>query len=115
MKNPLSRERTKRVTPASGLESVPAGAQMIPMTVKAGYEPNPVHIYHPTPYSAITVLRDKKQPHDLLGCGWYVDTYRERGEVKGLIYKTVSSEEDRQHVVAELKKLDKDANARFGL
>lgn len=87
---------------------------MIPMDVKRKYEANPIHLYHPSPYNAITVLRDRKQAHDLLVCGWYLDTYREGGQVKGLVYRTVASEDDRQHVTAELKKLDKDANIRFG-
>ena len=80
---------------------------MIPMEVKKQYETNPVHIYHPTPYNAVTVLKNKKQPHELMVCGWYLDTLRERGVVKGLVYRQVTSEEDKQHVIAELKKLDK--------
>ncbi len=102
-----------RRTPSSGLESVPAGAQMLSMESKKAYEPNPVHLYHPNPYNAITVLRGKKDPHDWLVCGWYLDTFREQGGVKGLIYRCVASEEDKQFVLAELKKMDKDANIRF--
>jgi hypothetical protein len=115
MKNPLSRGEPRKPTQVSGLESIPSGAQMIPMDVKKQYEPNPVHIYHPTPYNAITVLRSKKQAHDWLVCGWYLDTFREHGAVRGLIYKAVASDEDKQHVVTELKKLDKDASIKFSL
>lgn len=86
---------------------------MIPMDVKKQYETNPVHIYHPTPYNAITVLRNRKQAHDWLVCGWYLDTFREHGAVKGLVYRTVTSEEDREHVMTELKKLDKEASIKF--
>lgn len=115
MKNPFSGGGARKQTQVSGLESVPAGAQMIPMEVKRQYETNPVHIYHPTPYNAITVLRNRKQNHDWLVCGWYLDTFRERGAVKGLVYKAVASEEDKEHVLTELKKLDKEANVKFSL
>ncbi|HUK75501.1 MAG TPA: hypothetical protein VLU99_06880 [Nitrososphaerales archaeon] len=115
MKNPLSGEGARKSTQVSGLESVPAGAQMIPMEVKKQYETNPVHIYHPTPYNAITVLRKRKQEHDWLVCGWYLDTFRERGTVKGLVYRAVTAEEDKEHVTTELKKLDKDAIIKFSL
>jgi hypothetical protein len=115
MKNPFSGGSAKKPGQASGLESIPAGAQMIPMEVKRQYETNPVHIYHPTPYNAITILRNRKEGHDFLVCGWYMDTFRERGVVKGLVYRAVATDEDKEHVLAEMKKLDKDANLKFGL
>lgn len=116
MKNPLSRGGTAKPRQLSGLESVPPGAQMIPMEVKRQYEPNPVHIYHPTPYNSITVLRNRKQTHEWLVCGWYLDTYREHGAVKGLVYRAVSSDEDKEYVMTELKKLDKEAAVvKFGV
>ena len=115
MKNPFSGAGAKKQGHVSGLESIPEGAQMIPMETKKQYEANPIHIYHPTPYNAITVLRNRKQANDLLVCGWYLDTYRENGVVKGLVYRAVASDEDREHVMAELKKLDKDASVRFAL
>jgi hypothetical protein len=114
MKNPFSAGEAKP-RQASGLDSIPAGAQLIPMDVKKQYEPNPVHLYHPTPYNVITVLRNRKQAHDWLVCGWYLDTYREHGVVKGLVYRAVASGEDREHVMAELKKLDKEASVKFAL
>jgi len=114
MKNPFS-GGARKPTQLSGLESVPAGAQLITMDVKKQYEMNPIHIYHPTAYNVITILRNKKQTHDLLVCGWYLDTLRERGVVKGLVYKAVSSDEDKEHVMTELKKLDKEANVKFGV
>jgi hypothetical protein len=114
MKNPFS-GGARKPTQLSGLESVPAGAQLITMDVKKQYEMNPVHIYHPTPYNAITVLRNKKRANDWLVCGWYLDTLREHGVVKGLVYRAVSSDEDREHVIIELKKLDKEANIKFGV
>ena len=111
MKNPFARQQRPR--PVLGLESVPPGAQMIPMDTKRLFETNPVHLFHPTPYNAITVLRTKKDPHDYLVCGWYLDTFREHGTVKGLVYRAVASDEDKEHVLAELKKLDADAVVRF--
>jgi hypothetical protein len=116
MKNPFSRGETPTGhRDTSGLESIPEGAQVIPMEVKKLYEPNPVHIYHPTPYNAITALRNKKEAHDWLVCGWYLDTYREHGVVKGLVYRVVATTEDREHVLTEVKKLDKDASVKFSL
>jgi hypothetical protein len=115
MKNPFSRGEARKRTQVSGLEAVPTGAQMVPMDLKRQYEANPVHIYHPTPYNAITVLRNRKQPHDYLVCGWYLDTFREHGVVKGLVYRTVAAEKDREHVMTELKKLDKDASIKFSV
>ena len=88
---------------------------MIPMEVKRQYERNPTHIYHPTPYNAITVLKGKKEPHEWLVCGWYLDTFRDNGVVKGLIYRMVDKGEDKEHVLAELKKVDKEANAKFAV
>ena len=35
--------------------------------------------------------------------------------VKGLVYRAVASEEDRDHVMTELKKLDKEASVKFAL
>jgi hypothetical protein len=113
MKNPFAGGSARKTTQDSGLESIPTGAQMIPMDVKTQYEPNPVHIYHPTPYNAITVLRNRKQTHDWLVCGWYLDTYRQHGVVKGLVYRAVASDEDKEHVMTELKKLDKEAIIKF--
>ncbi len=115
MKNPFSGGEKKKKKQVSGLESIPEGAQMIPMDLKKQYETNPVHIYHPTPYNAITVLRNRKQTHDWLVCGWYLDTFRDSGVVKGLVYRAVASDEDKQHVTTELKKLDKDASIKFAL
>jgi hypothetical protein len=115
MKNPFSRGGPRKPTQVSGLDSVPTGAQMIPMEVKKLFEPNPVHIYHPTPYNAITVLRSKKQTHEWLVCGWYLDTYREHGVVKGLIYRAVASDATNAHVFTDLKKLSKKACLKFPL
>ncbi|MDA4116682.1 MAG: hypothetical protein OK442_09055 [Thaumarchaeota archaeon] len=113
MKNPFSSGGARKATQVSGLQSVPDGAQMIPMEVKKQYEEKPIHLYHPTPYNVITVLRKRKQEHDLLVCGWYLDTLREHGVVKGLVYRAVTAEEDKEHVTTELKKLDKDASIQF--
>ena len=114
LKNPF-RPSARKPTQVSGLETIPQGAQMVPLEVKAQYELNPIHIFHPNPYNAITVLRNKKQTHELLVCGWYIDTFREKGVVKGLLYRLVSSDEDKEHVTAELKKLDKEANVKFAV
>ena len=113
MKNPFGGGGDRKRTQPSGVESVPPGAQVIPMDTKRQYETNPVHIYHPTPYNAITVLRNRKQAHQYLVCGWYLDTFREHGVVKGLVYRAVASDEDKEHVVTELKKLDKEAVIKF--
>ena len=85
------------------------------MEVKRQYERNPIHIYNPTPYNAITILKGKKEPHGWFVCGWYLDTFRDQGVVKGLIYRMVDKDEDKEHVLAELKKVDKEANAKFAL
>lgn len=114
LKNPFSRETPKK-TGHVGLEAVPAGGQVIPMDVKRGYETNPIHFFHPTPYNAITILRNKKNAHDYLVCGWYLDTFREHGVVKGLVYRAVATDEDKEHVIAEMKKMDKEAIIKFGL
>jgi hypothetical protein len=95
--------------------SIPTGAHMIPVEIKKEYDIVPFHVYHPNPHDAITILRNKKNQHEWLVCGWYVDTFREGGEVKGLIYRQVTSEPDKEFVLAELKKHDKEGSARFGL
>lgn len=105
----------KRSFRSGGIESVPPGAQLVPTGVKEQYEIVPFHVYHPNPHNAITILRNKKSPHEWLVCGWYIDTFREGGEVKGLLYKQVTEESDKEAVLAELKKHDKEASPRFGL
>jgi hypothetical protein len=103
----------KSFSVSGGLDSIPAGAQLVPTALKEQYEIIPFHVYHPTPHDAVTVLRNKKSPHEWLVCGWYIDTYREGGKVKGLLYRKVAAEEDRAVVLADLKKQDKEASARF--
>jgi hypothetical protein len=88
---------------------------MIPVEVKRDFENIPFHVYHPNPYDAITILHSKKNQHDWLVCGWYVDTYREQGTVKGLIYRQVASEADKGVVLTEVKKFDKEASVKFSL
>jgi hypothetical protein len=104
----------KRFIPG-GVSSIPNGAQMIPVEIKQEYDLVPFHVYHPNPHDAITILRNKKNQHDWLVCGWYVDTLREDGVVKGLVYRQVTSEPDKEFIIAELKKHDKEGSARFGL
>lgn len=96
-----------------GIESIPAGAQMVPLEVKQEYDTVPFHLYHPSPHEAVTILRNKKNQHDWLVCGWYIDTYRQGGVVKGLLYRPVVAEPDKEAVLAELKKHDKEGIAKF--
>jgi len=105
----------KRRFASGGMESIPSGAHMIPVEIKKEYDALPFHVYHPSPHDAITILRNTENQHDWLVCGWYVGTFRKGGEVKGLIYRQVTSEPDKEFVLAELKKHDKDGLARFGL
>ena len=100
---------------SGGLDSIPAGAHMIPTEEKGRYESIPFHVYHPTSNDAVTILRSRTNPHDWLVCGWYIDTFRQSGHVKGLLYRQVSSDADKEAVLAELKKHDKEALARFAL
>jgi hypothetical protein len=97
-----------------GMESIPAGAWLVPIELKEQYDTVPFHVYHPNPHNAVTILRNKKNQHEWLVCGWYVDTYRKDGVVKGLIYTQVSSEPDKETILQELKKHDKEASAKFG-
>lgn len=100
---------------AGGMESVPEGAQMVPKEIKERYETIPFHVFHPNPHDAITILRSRKNAHDWLVCGWYLDTLREGGKVKGLVYRQVTSDADREAVLLELKRHDKEAVPRFNL
>ena len=105
-----------RGLPAAGLSSVPAGAQLLSVSAKSEYEGNPFHVYHPTPHDAITLLRSRKNPHDWLVCGWYINTLRgDRGGVTGLVYRQVVDEADKEVVLQELKKHDKEGSAKFSL
>jgi hypothetical protein len=106
---------TSKKFASGGLDAIPPGDHMVPVEVKKEYDMIPFHIYHPNPHNAVTILRNKKDQHDWLVCGWYVDTYREDGVVKGLVYKPVTEEPDKAVVLAELKKHDKEASARFVL
>ncbi len=94
---------------------IPLGAHVVPTSVKQEYDIVPFHVYHPNPYDAITMLRHKKRAHEWLVAGWYIDTYRERGTVKGLMYRKVQTDQDKEAVINELKKQDKEAIAKFSL
>lgn len=97
-----------------GLETIPPGAWLVPTELKQEYDLIPFHVYHPNPHNAVTILRNKKNQHEWLVCGWYVDTFRVAGKVKGLIYRQVVSEPDKEAILLELKKHDKEASAKFG-
>lgn len=107
-----SRPPNKRFV-AGGLSTIPEGAQLITVQVKEEYDAIPFHAYHPTQHDAITILRNKKNPHEWLVCGWYVDTLREGGPVKGLVYRKIVEQADRDAVLVDLKKHDKEASAKF--
>lgn len=96
------------------MTSIPKGAHLLPAALKAEYETIPFHIYHPTPHDAITTLR-KRDSHEWLVCGWYIDTLREGSQVKGLLYRQVVTEPDKEVVMLELKKHDKEATAKFSI
>ncbi|MDA4121741.1 MAG: hypothetical protein OK456_01020 [Thaumarchaeota archaeon] len=100
---------------SGGLERMPAGSQLLSVEAKKDYDLVPFIVYHPNPHDAVTILRNKKNQHDWLVCGWYVDTLRENGVVKGLIYRQVTSEADKEFVMAEVKKHDKEGSARFSV
>jgi hypothetical protein len=100
---------------AGGLESVPQGAHLVTKEVKEKYESIPFHVFHPNPHDAITILRSKKNSHDWLVCGWYLDTLREGGKVRGLVYRQVTADADKEAVILELKRHDKEGIPRFDL
>jgi hypothetical protein len=108
-----SRRKTEPAADQSTL--IPQGAHVIPTSLKQEYDTIPFHVYHPNPYDAITILRHKKKAHEWLVAGWYIDTYREGGKVKGLMYRRVDSDQDKEVVLNELKKKDKEVIARFSL
>ena len=109
-----ARPPNKRFVPG-GLDSIPPGAWLLSTELKQQYDLIPFHVYHPNQHNAVTILRSKKNPHEWLVCGWYVDTYRQGSAVKGLIYTQVSSEPDKEAILLELKKHDKEASAKFGV
>lgn len=108
-----SRPPNKRFVPG-GLQSIPSGAQLLPSGTKSQYDAIPFHIYHPTPHDAVTILK-KKNTHEWLVLGWYIDTLREDGHVKGLVYRQVVAEPDKEAIMVELKKHDKEASAKFSV
>ena len=114
MSSTYGREGPNKRSAFGGLQAVPKGAHLLSVEAKAGYENIPFHAYHPSPHDAVTILRSKTNPHEWLVCGWYIDTLRgERGAVKGLVYKQVVEQADKEAILIELKRHDKEANARF--
>lgn len=111
----LGSSRRKTEPAAQQSTPIPRGAHVIPTSLKQEYDIVPVHVYHPNPYDAITILRHKKKVHEWLVAGWYIDTFREGGKVKGLMYRRVQSDQDKEAVMNELKRQDKEAIARFSL
>ena len=107
------RPPNKKFVPG-GLASIPPEAWLLPIEQKEDFDLIPFHVYHPNPHNAVTILRNKKNQHEWLICGWYIDTYRTGGVVKGLLYRRVASEPDKEAIMLELKKHDKEASAKFG-
>ncbi len=95
--------------------AVPEGARVVSVAVKGEYEIIPMHVYHPTPHDAITILRNKKETHRWFVAGWYLGLHRQGGHVRGLIYRPVVSDQDRAVVLAEVQKRDKEASVIFEL
>jgi hypothetical protein len=115
MSRPYGTRPPKKSFVSGGLDAIPPGTVMIPTAMKAQYEMIPFHVYHPNPHNAITILRNKANKHEWLVCGWYVDTFRQDGVVKGLLYTQVTSDADKEVVLTELKKQDKEASPKFAL
>ena len=94
---------------------LPENATVLPISVKAEYDSVPVHVFHPTPYDTITVLRSRKDSHRWFVAGWYLGLSKREGQVKGLIYRRVVASQDRDVVLAEIKRFDKEASVSFEL
>jgi hypothetical protein len=114
MRNPFSRAPRKMEEDRADTV-VPEGARVLPVAIKREYDTIPMHVYHPTPHDAITILRNKKEAHRWFVAGWYIGIRKERGRVEGLVYRPVTSDPDRELVLAEIQKRDKEANVSFDL
>jgi hypothetical protein len=88
---------------------------ILPLSIKQEYESVPLHIFHPSPYDTITVLRSRKVPHAWLVAGWYAGLSRKDERVEGLVYRRVVTNQDKEVVLAEIRRRDKEANVSFGL
>jgi hypothetical protein len=88
---------------------------ILPVSVKKDYDSVPVHVFHPTPYDTITVLRNRKDSHRWFVAGWYLGLSKHEGQVEGLIYRQVITNQDREVVLAEIRRHDEDANVSFEL
>ena len=112
MRSPFGRSKSANDDPDT---VVPQGAFVLPVEIKSEYEVIPLHVYHPTPHDAITVLRSKKDTHHWFVAGWYLGLHRMGGRVHGLMYRPVATDQDKALVLAEVQKRDKDASVRFEL
>jgi hypothetical protein len=94
-------------------EPLPPGTYVWPVTAKREYEAVPYHVYHPTPYDKITVLRHRGRPHEWLVAGWYVRPLTEGRRVTGQVYRPVTGDRDKEVVLAQVKTQDREADIRF--
>ena len=113
MKNPFARSQRKEEVAADTI--IPQGATVLPVSIKKEYDMIPMHVYHPTPHDAITILRNKAENHLWFVAGWYLGLHKKGGCVDGLLYRPVVSIPDRELVLAEIKKRDREALVRFEL
>ncbi len=108
----LGRPRRKEANKSPDT-AVPEGSRLLSVMLKREYDAIPMHVYHPTPHDSITILRHKKETHQWLVAGWYLGLHRQGGQVRGLVYRPVLADQDREVVLAEVKKRDKEASITF--
>lgn len=96
-------------------EPLPPGTYVLSITAKQEYQAIPYHVYHPTPYDKITVLRHRTRPHEWLVAGWYLRPVTEGESVTGQVYRPVTTDRDKEVVLSQVKTQDREANVRFSL
>jgi len=111
----LARGKRRRVSPHTEVKKLPEGALLIPIGIKEDYEAVPLHVYYPTPFDKVTILKHKRQPHLWLCLGWYLGLQTEQENVMGQIYKPVVNEQDRQAIMAQVRAQDREANIQFAV
>jgi hypothetical protein len=88
---------------------------VLPITVKDEYDPIPYHVYHPTPYDKITILRHRTRAHEWFVAGWYLRALVEGERITGQLYRPVTTDRDKEVVLAQVRTQDREANVHFSL
>jgi len=107
--------RRKKETPETHPQPLPPGTYVLSLEVKSDYHDVPFHVFYPTPFDKITVLKHRQRAHYWFVPGWYIGPFEEGGVIRGQIYKPLVEDKDKEFVLYHVRTQDRDANVHFSV